>query len=272
MDLYPDLAIFYERGRQPGIGCDYMKIEKINENQIRCTLTREDLENRQIRISELAYGTEKAKNLFRDMMQQAQMQFGFEADNIPLMIEAIPVNMDSIILIITKVEDPEELDTRFSKFAPFKDAGQTESIQFDGADNIIDIFQKLCESKLKKLTKKQTSGEETQETPAEPSQEEPPVNLTRLYTFRYLDDVISASQGLNGFFTGENTLYKDNAGGKYQLVIRQSSCTPEEFNKVCNILSEYGTGKAFSSSGEAYLKEHGDLITETALQNLFQLS
>ena len=97
-----------------------MKIEKINENQIRCTLTKEDLDSHQIRISELAYGTEKAKRLFRDMMQQAQIQFGFEADNIPLMIEAIPVNAESIILIITKVEDPEELDTRFSKFAPFK--------------------------------------------------------------------------------------------------------------------------------------------------------
>ena len=50
-----------------------MKIEKINDNQIRCTLTREDLENHQIRLSELAYGTEKAKSLFRDMMQQASI-------------------------------------------------------------------------------------------------------------------------------------------------------------------------------------------------------
>ena len=46
-----------------------MKIEKINENQIRCTLTKEDLDSHQIRISELAYGTEKAKRLFRDMMR-----------------------------------------------------------------------------------------------------------------------------------------------------------------------------------------------------------
>ena len=90
-----------------------MKIEKINENQIRCTLTREDLESHQVNLKELAYGSEKAKKLFRDMMQQAQIQFGFEADNIPLMIEAIPVNLDSVILIVTKVEDPEELDTRF---------------------------------------------------------------------------------------------------------------------------------------------------------------
>ncbi len=52
------------------------------------------------------------------MMQQAAFEFGFEADDIPLMIEAIPSSSDSIVLIITKVEDPEELDTRFSKFAP----------------------------------------------------------------------------------------------------------------------------------------------------------
>ena len=126
-----------------------MKIEKINENQIRCTLTREDLESHQVNLKELAYGSEKAKKLFRDMMQQAQIQFGFEADNIPLMIEAIPVNLDSVILIVTKVEDPEELDTRFSKFSPYKDNAQAEPLQLDGADNIIDIFQKICEAKMK---------------------------------------------------------------------------------------------------------------------------
>ena len=48
-----------------------MKIEKLNENQIRCTLTHADLAARHLKLSELAYGTEKAKSLFRDMMQQA---------------------------------------------------------------------------------------------------------------------------------------------------------------------------------------------------------
>ena len=71
-----------------------MKIEKINDNQIRCTLTKEDLLSREIKLSELAYGTEKAKSLFRDMMQQAAYEFGFEANDIPLMIEAIPLSSD----------------------------------------------------------------------------------------------------------------------------------------------------------------------------------
>ena len=79
-----------------------MKIEKVNDHQIRCTLTKADLADRELKISELAYGTEKAKSLFRDMMQQASAKFGFEADDIPLMIEAIPLNADCIVLVITK--------------------------------------------------------------------------------------------------------------------------------------------------------------------------
>ena len=59
-----------------------MKIERINDNQIRCTLTRDDLAQRQLKLSELAYGSEKAKSLFREMMQQAASEFGFESDNL----------------------------------------------------------------------------------------------------------------------------------------------------------------------------------------------
>lgn len=254
-------------------GSDEMKIEKINENQIRCTLTREDLEQHQVRISELAYGTEKAKRLFRDMMEQAQMQFGFEADNIPLMIEAIPINMESIILIITKVEDPEELDTRFSRFSPFRDQ-QTEQIQFDGADNIIDIFQKLVEAKLKSTAPTEESSASVQraQKPSVPTEQlESSVNLLRLFLFEKLDDVIAASHGLNGFFDGRNELYKDKISECYQLVLHQSGMSPEDFNKVCNILSEYGRSRALTPSGEAYLKEHGELLTSNAVQNLFVL-
>ena len=79
-----------------------MKIEKLNENQIRCTLNKDDLAKRQIKLSELAYGSDKAKRLFRDMMIQASTEVGFEANDIPLVIEAIPVSSDCIVLIVTK--------------------------------------------------------------------------------------------------------------------------------------------------------------------------
>ena len=118
-----------------------MRIEKVNDTQIRCTLTKEDLAERQIKLSELAYGSEKAKDLFRDMMQQAAFEFGFEAENIPLMIEAIPLSTESIILIITKVEYPEELDTRFSQLSS---SGTNE-----------DILRGYFDSLVGKVTKRQ---------------------------------------------------------------------------------------------------------------------
>ena len=55
-----------------------MKIEKLNDNQIRCTLNKHDLIDRELKLSELAYGSEKARGLFRDMMNQAFDEFGFE--------------------------------------------------------------------------------------------------------------------------------------------------------------------------------------------------
>ena len=259
-----------------------MKIEKISDNQIRCTLTKEDLDSHQIRISELAYGTDKAKKLFREMMQQAQIEFGFEADNIPLMIEAIPVNGESVILIVTKVEDPEELDTRFSKFSPYKKTKQ-DTLHFDGADNIIDIFQKLYEETQKAASQgASSSNKEVKESGASRTSRSTEasesvsntrkvsVNLIRLYTFLTLDDVIAAAHGLDGFYKGINTLYKDE-NSLYQLIVHQSSCTAEEFNKVCNILSEYGSGRAFTAAGEAHLKEHGELISRKALQQLAKI-
>ena len=253
-----------------------MKIEKINDNQIRCTLNSDDLATRQIKLSELAYGSEKAKNLFRDMMIQAQDECGFEADNLPLMIEAIPITADSIVLIITKVEDPEELDTRFSKFAPSldDDSAHTPDIPaITGADDILDIFQKLCEGKLKKSsgTKKEKKSPATQPKTESTDEGEKP-EIIRIFHFSDLEGVIDASRGLNNCYDGENTLYRD-AAGQYLLVLHQAGCTPEDFNKVCNILSEYGRGKACTPAREAFLGEHGETIAKgRALQDLFQLA
>ncbi len=98
-----------------------MRIEKINENQIRCILTKSDLEEHEVQLSELAFGTENAKELFRDMIAQASEEFGFEAEDIPLMIEAMPVSPEKIILIITKVENPDDLSDRVSKYTKPQD-------------------------------------------------------------------------------------------------------------------------------------------------------
>ena len=239
-----------------------MKIEKVNDNQIRCTLTREDLASRELKISELAYGTEKAKNLFRDMMQQANFEFGFEAEDIPLMIEAIPLNAECIVLIITKVEDPEELDTRFSRFAPSVTEGEYDDDAYtvdEDNQEMLDLFRRLQETK------------EDAEVPSESVTENSADDnlLTRIFKFDSLRGVMAASAITDSRFKGQSTLYKDERMHKFLLVLTQGNSSRNDFDRISNMISEYGALQRSMSASRTFLDEHYEaLIPENALQLL----
>ncbi|HBA50903.1 MAG TPA: competence protein [Lachnospiraceae bacterium] len=245
-----------------------MKIEKVNENQIRCTLTREDLASRELKISELAYGTEKAKTLFRDMMKQANFEFGFEAEDIPLMIEAIPLNTECIVLIITKVEDPEELDTRFSRFAPsVTEDSDGDDADFQYADNasneILDLFRQM-------QTQQETPGSDTSASDSEPADAGEHRRIFRMNTLRQIMDVSSV---IAGSYHGSSTLYReshtDGSTKGYLLLLAQGEEDPASFDRFCNIISEYGTPQRPVSGDDAFLAEHYEaLISGNALHAL----
>lgn len=246
-----------------------MKIEKVNDHQIKCTLTSADLANRQLKLSELAYGSEKAKNLFRDMMQQAAFEVGFEAENIPLMIEAIPIGADSIILIITKVEDPEEIDTRFSKFAPSVSEsddydGDASSFASDLADDVLDLFHKIEASAKKKAD---VPAKNDAEAPADKDPAFP-----RLVSASDLNDLCTFSRNVASFYSEPNTLYKSPADQRYVLMLTKGSLPLEEFGRVCNIASEYGKIEKAEAPKQAFIQEHYEtIIDENAVFALSQI-
>ena len=254
-----------------------MKIEKVNDHQIRCTLTKADLADRELKISELAYGTEKAKSLFRDMMQQASAKFGFEADDIPLMIEAIPLNSDCIVLIITKVEDPEELDTRFSKFAPsvhedseLSDDSFIEDLSHTG-EEVLDLFKRIKEHAASIAGGIAGTEEETpNKSPEEDEPDSAPSrNSLRIFSFCSLHELFQPASFVTPFYKGENYLYKEPDTGHYLLVVTRSNDTKESFNRACNIISEYGQLKKGIPNNETFYAEHYELISgPDALQKL----
>ena len=55
-----------------------MKIEKISDTQIKVTLNHSDLMDRDLKLSELAYGSQKAQALFKDMMAKANEEFALK--------------------------------------------------------------------------------------------------------------------------------------------------------------------------------------------------
>ena len=268
-----------------------MRIEKINEKQIRCTLNQKDLKDREIGISELAYGTAKAKALFRDMMQQASYELGFDADDIPLMIEAIPLLPEALVLVITKVEDPDELDTRFSSFTEDHDWEEDMDTAYDEFQEYNDALMNYDDSDEPDIwnysddVSSDADKAEADETDfislpevlgMEPKPKAVAEKKTRdivmIFSFRTLDDVIQLSKHLDTIYHGQNTLYKDNADTAYYLVLHRSNHSPEEFTKICNILYEYGSLIKNPITMQYYYEEHFEpIISNNALSVLANL-
>lgn len=283
-----------------------MKLEKLNDNQIRCTLSKSDLDKRELRLSELAYGSPKARALFRDMIQQASIELDFDAENIPLMIEAIPISSDCLVLVVTKVEDPEELDTRFSRFSnpsitedDFEDLSFASSESFDAAleeedfeedslafsgdvseepvpledDSNPEDSEVSIDSALDLIAPfTHAIAQAKKEVLRKRQEAAKKANNMQLYSFSDLDTVTALSSFLHPFFKGESRLYKDISSNLYYLFLFRDEDHPDTFKRACHIASDYGTTMPSSYSTLSYFEEHHrEIFRENALEILSQL-
>lgn len=290
----PADRLFFEKGS------DFMKLEKLSDTQIRCTLSKEDLSQRQLHLSELAYGSEKAKELFRDMMQQASIELGFEADNIPLMIEAIPISNDCLVLVVTKVEDPDELDTRFSRFSKinmddsfdedFSDIDDTDfeemdflddeddidmddeplpfspSSDFDNADSDASTSSKersAIDDALDLIAPfTQAIAQAKKEAMRKKKENRSSVQDCQYYSFQNFSQAAQLGAFLAPFFEGESSLYKDSFSNNYYMILRKTQSENDTFHRACNIAADFGVRISASYATPAYFREHFETILE----------
>ena len=284
-------------------GDDSMKLERLSENQIRCTLNKADLADRELMLNELAYGTDKAKELFRDMMEQASVELGFEANDIPLMIEAIPISPECLILIITKVEDPEELDTRFSRFSKYTDIEidedgniieeeEEEAIDQDSDDDfslldttssLLDTLSNIVENIEQAKKQSESSGsanfiplsaslreKAAKEQDKKKAKKKEVINTSyRIFSFQNINDISKAASMVSSIYQDDNSLYKSPIDNLYYLIIHNKKGDTESYQRTCNLLSEYGTKVKGNYAMPYYFSEHFTLIIKKdAIQTL----
>lgn len=245
-----------------------MKIEKISDNQIRCTLSHQDLVDRELKISELAYSSEKARTLFRDMMQQASYEFGFETDNIPLMIEAIPVSMETLILVITKVENPNELDDRLARFS----LSQEEFCDNEYNDLSETVPEKQAESDESEDKNVSFELDGDRVTISSTKKSNKNNSFVRIFSFDDLDTATAFACYAQNMYSGDSKLYKntDAADTEYYFVLNNDN--EDNFIKICAAASEFGSAKHISYALASHIVEHCEIIiNNNALQVLASL-
>lgn len=203
-----------------------MKIEKISETQIKLILTQNDLTERNIQLEDLTSPSEKTQSLFREIMEQALTECDFIAENTPLMVEAMPVGLDGIMIIVTKM---------------------------DRKDSIGNHMKLISESKdLRRYKKKSVSA-------FSPMEDDDGAIL--IYSFEQLDDVIDVSVRISDACHGFSSLYKLES--QYYLVLQNDESNDDTKTEDLDmILGEYGTKHISTPLAKYYLIEHGESILE----------
>ena len=208
-------------------GSDTMKIERLSENQIKLTLTPADLREHNINIEELIKpSSEQTKELFKDIMEQAFDSCGFSFENTPLMIEAAPLSVDGLMLIVTRL--PEQTDPK-EKAALLSQNKETRRFR----------KKPMIRHEPKKLSDEGIM----------------------LYSFDSLEHAGLAAAHLKDVFCGFSQLYKYQQ--RYFFLLQQPvSKNGEADSAVERVLSEYGQKHTPSVLAKYHLMEHGELLLD----------
>ncbi|HEX3030440.1 MAG TPA: adaptor protein MecA [Clostridia bacterium] len=78
---------------------------------MKVTISIDDLEERNIDLSSLKYNSPAAQELFWDMMDQAEIEFGFNTSDSQLAIEAIPDSGEGVVITITRIDEDGDFES-----------------------------------------------------------------------------------------------------------------------------------------------------------------
>ncbi len=125
-----------------------MKIEKVDDNKVKITLSFEELEMRNIKLSDIEKNNNIAKNLFTSLIEENNLDEDFEFEDSQLFIEASADNNNTFILTITKIEDLPDITKYSRKKSSILYRIDSNLFEFSSLDTILDFCKLAKEEKL----------------------------------------------------------------------------------------------------------------------------
>lgn len=251
-----------------------MIIKRNSENQISCTITANELSERQLSVGSISYGSKHAKELIKEIMQIAKKEIGFVSDNLPLVVEIVPTENDGLTFIITKAEYPEELDARFSRFTPAdeNEYPPVDASEMDFEDATTSIFKHL-ESLANEM--EEESDDETEvevDTSSKAGKASPKAPPYMIYSFDSMEDLISLAKLLSSELPLPSSVYRTGQGNTIHLLVSPGESNAEKFKSICEVISEYSSKDRRLKGSDLLLKEHyKPVIQNDALEVLSKL-
>ena len=210
-----------------------MKVEKINDNKIRITLTLEELEKRKISLSDIEKDSSIAKELFMNLIEESNLDTDFVIEDSHLFIEACSDNNNLFIVTVTKIDNIPELKN----------------------------YSELEEEKNKLRSNLKSNSKYDKYRVS-----------SYIYSFENMDTILELCQisKKENLFFGKNSLYKHN--DTYFVIFSNATVKNKKFLKTFVFLSEYCLEYYSCDLYETSIKEKSKLILKNnALQKISEI-
>ncbi len=246
-----------------------MRFELVSENKIKIEISKEDLIEYDMKIVELAYGSDKAKEFFHEVMEKAYEELGFNVNNIPILVEAIPVSLEEICIYVTKVTDPNELENRISNM-PNENIIEKKSVDFDVLRKKLELAKENIINEISSNVSNKKDVEIKEFEPTVLKRVKPMASII-IFSFKTIDDATFASKRIPEDLLCKSSLILNDE--KFYLTLESVKNSQNEFENVETFLYEYGEKHISTIESKHYLVEHGELIIKKdAIQILSNLN
>ena len=227
-----------------------MKVERLNDNQIRFIFMQQDLADRNININDFVTRPPNGSHmLFQEITGLLQSEYGFATIGTPLMFEATMSN-DTLTITVTRV-NPNDAGFQnmfggiMSQFNPQMLAGQQGFVQahIPGAPPNMPPPHAVPH---------QQNARQQQAKP------KPPERTYILYSFDNFEILATVASRIGSNFTGDSHVYK--VEGKYYLLLKVAGISNVVVKKLESMLDDFGKKELSGPIAYNKMMERGEVI------------
>lgn len=209
-----------------------MKFKRINENVIRCVVSKEEMYDYGLEVSELVDNREKAEDFLRRVMQEARYELNYKTNGGALSVQIALLPEGDIAMTIAEAM-PEQLEAQMNRLKSY-----------------LEDFQKVLEGKVIDNNDKIKEGKKIQSF----------VSVSEAFWVecKSLDVCMDVSQIIDEKWINTSKLYSYKGAYYFRMEINDTEKVGELFLSLC----EFGQEIFLEHQGARVIYEHGKCIID----------
>ena len=240
-----------------------MEFHIIVKNTILCHMTMEEMNEYVLGIEDLFTNQDKSRDFLEQLVERAEEEIGYEVEGGMVSMQLMRMPDDSLVITFSDKgeEGIQSMLNQIQNLVGMMDEGTADSlVEAMAAEEAGASEEGISVSEfIQDLQEKVDYQKHAAKKPAQRKSRKRP-NTARLFCFSSLSAVEDFAVTVHLEKNIPSKLYKDEAEGKWYLFLKKGKLRQEEYQTLCQRVTEYAVNVKNQPFAEQFCKEHLRII------------